>query len=106
MTDLTISKNSNACQKRYRSIGIVALMDVKVRRVNFTTKSRFQNIKLRSFNCIQINSQGSTVEKNSQAQIVQMRRICFQPRLGGLGGEICSSDVITHEGRKFWECIR
>ena len=27
----------------------IALMHVYVRRVNFTTKSRFQNIKLRSF---------------------------------------------------------
>ena len=28
---------------------VIALMHVYVRRVNFTTKSRFQNIKLRSF---------------------------------------------------------
>ena len=33
----------------------------------FTTKSRFQNIKL--------NSQCNPVEKNTHAQIVQMRRI-------------------------------
>ena len=42
-----------------------------------------------------MNSQGSTVEKNTHAKRVKCEEFCLQTRLGG---EIWSSDVIMHEG--------
>ena len=42
-----------------------------------------------------MNSQGSTVEKNTHEQRVQMQTICLQTELSG---EICLSDVTTHKG--------
>lgn len=63
-----------------------------------------------------MNSQGSSVEKNTQAQKYKCKKISSQTRLGHkhltssfyqglqyslgtrLGGEIYSSDVIVHKG--------
>lgn len=43
-----------------------------------------------------MNFQGSTFEKNTHAQRVQMQRILFKNE--ELGGEICPSDVLMHKG--------
>ena len=77
--------HSNNLQKHSHHVGIkykrnknnyskIPLMYVYVRRVNFaTTKPRFQIILMRS--ATKTNFQGSTVEKNTQVQRMQMRRI-------------------------------
>lgn len=43
-----------------------------------------------------MNFQGTTFEKNTHAQRLQMQRILLTNE--ELGGEICSSDVIMHKG--------
>ena len=43
-----------------------------------------------------MNFQGTTLEKNTHAQILQMQRILLTNE--ELGGEICLSDVIMHKG--------
>jgi len=72
-----------------------ALRHVYIRRANFTIKSRFEIVKLRSFTWM--NSQGSRVDKNTHAQRVQMRTILLSTEAGWW---VCSSTVITHKGHK------
>ena len=74
---------------------LIALRHVYIRRANFTIKSRFEIVKLRSFTWM--NSQGCRVEKNTHAQRVQMRTILLS---NDAGLWICSSTVITHKGHK------
>ena len=53
----------------------IALMHVYVTQANFTTKPRFEIKNKRSFT--EMNSQGSRVEKNTNAQKVQMQKLLF-----------------------------
>ena len=53
----------------------IALMHVYATQANFTTNPRFEIKNKRSFT--EMNSQGSRVEKNTNAQKVQMQKILF-----------------------------
>ena len=64
-----------AQRKMFASNIQIALMHVYVTQANFTTKPRFEIKNKRSFT--EMNSQGSRVEKNTQAQKVQMQKILF-----------------------------
>ena len=52
----------------------ITLMHVYVRPANFTTKPHFEIARLRSF--ARKNSQASRIEKNMNAQRVQMQKKC------------------------------
>ena len=67
---------------------------VCVRRVNLTTKFRFQNIKLRSFEFQKQYRRIPTHKECTNAKNFAYKR-CM------LGGEICLFDVIKHEGYFF-----
>ena len=69
----------------------IAPIHVCVRRVNLTTKFRFQNIKLRSFEFQKQYRRIPTHKECTNAKNFAYKR-CM------LGGEICPFDVIKHEG--------
>ena len=69
----------------------IAPIHVCVRRVHLTTKFRFQNIKLRSFEFQKQYRRIPTYKECTNAKNFAYKR-CM------LGGEICPFDVIKHEG--------
>ena len=68
-----------------------------LRPVNFTTKSLLQNIKLRSFTYCKWNPMAVQLKRISTHEECKCEEFCLRTRLGG---EICSSDLITDKGQR------
>ena len=68
-----------------------------LRPVNFTNKSLLQNIKLRSFTYCKWNPMAVQLKRIPTHEECKCDEFCLQMRLGG---EICSSDLVTDKGQR------